>query len=1247
MEPELELDNPTEEEMNSGFEVDTDLAEELIDTTAVDLYSEEQEELKKSQVQTQKADTQEAAELLDPREGGMWNAKAIIKEGQSVLTGGLQDTASSLATFPERTADALSGEMQREKEQTGTYTPEWDPFKSYENPIITKTWWGKLARGVVHFGSMAVGIVGAVKASPVTVPAALKGMAGYSFIRAAGIGAASDLISQESDGHNAMGALKERYPMFDNVLATKDTDHPIMMKLKNITEGMGIGMIFDGALLLLGKGTKPLRQAVRNRGESVELNTLRKGIQELRRNEFGFRASKNKPIADPHQGAHLSEDDPFIVWSNMKKIRKSWGAEDGSAGNLTTNIQKERIARQGDISFELVDETLRKLLSSERYRKVIDSVKGSRKRLVEVFGDAIAAHQRITAGRNAAEMSADEYLKDLFESLDVYDKGSSEEIATLTSRNVVVADLVVGTLLQQVRDLGIAGREIADWADLTAIDGTADQIMDTMLTALTEVKRARIMKSDNFRQLGAGKRRYLQETLTQEMSDTRESIQSILKIAQGADKDGDGDLLMALFEAFSSMKTVNSLDDFDAWARKMIKGGTIEGKQQTGALIRELQGMMIHSILSGPKTVIRAIMGTSTATFMRPIAQTVGAALQLPFTGDTRTLRSGLAQLNAMVQAIPESFDLFKTKLNSYWSGDIATVKTRFAEYTRGDDNWEVLRRWVESPESGATVGDRVWFNLANMARSLNNNSFLSYSTKVMAATDDSFAYILGRAKMREKAFRSAMDAQAKGALTAYQEITPALLKIYEDDFYRQIFDGQGNIADEATKYARKEVTLTKELSGFSAGLNQVFQANPWAKPFFLFARTGVNGLELTAKHTPGLNFLVKEFNDIAWATADTLEDVARYGITTPEELANAKALQNGRLAMGTAFTFMASMAWMRGDLTGNGPIDRTKRAAWKTGGYEDRTIRIGDVGFKYDSIEPFNQIFAMVADIGDASQLMGEEWTETNLLKVSLLLAQGVTSKTYLAGMQQFVDLVAGKPGQINRIAGGLLNNQVPLAGLRNELGKVFEPYTRELNSGIHDAIRNRNLLSEKLAGDSLPIKYDILTGRPIKDWDPLTRMWNALIPVNFNLSPSPGRTLLFNSGYDLRLFTFYAPDGTNLTDSARVRSLFQKAIGDQNLELQLNKLARNPKIIASLQQMQSDINNGLRGEFQPRDYYHNRKLEQLFRNAKRIAWSQIKQRDEIIQLREEQEAKKLARKRKLYQTNKPTNPDLINMYK
>ena len=52
--------------------------------------------------------------------------------------------------------------------------------------------------------------------------------------------------------------------------------------------------------------------------------------------------------------------------------------------------------------------------------------------------------------------------------------------------------------------------------------------------------------------------------------------------------------------------------------------------------------MMIHSVLSGPKTPLRAIIGTATHTFLRPLAMTtLGATTRLPFTGDTRTIRAG------------------------------------------------------------------------------------------------------------------------------------------------------------------------------------------------------------------------------------------------------------------------------------------------------------------------------------------------------------------------------------------------------------------------------------------------------------------------------------------------------------------------------------------------------------------------------------------------------------------------------
>ena len=1223
----LEIDSP-------AFDYMTDQVNQLADTI-------QQDEEAKAEVakQAQTQEEQALAEQDDPRNAENWGFKALVKEGQSIVSGGLQDTASSVTTFAERTKEALDGTMQREIEEQGYYKPDWDPFVNQDNPIETKTWWGKQLRALVHFGSLAAGTVLSAKVLAAgglgfgISGGATKLLGANSFIRAAGVGAISDLISKESDGQNALGALRDRYGWVDTPLSTRDTDHPVIMKIKNIVEGMGIGLFFDGMSYAIGKGSSKVIKQIQDRNSSVSKQSTEAAVAQIREGEIQFRADKNSPVSQPHQGAHVSEVDPQTAREQLSRTRKEWGSEEGSTGSVTTPVERERVALKGDTDVKQVERILKGLMSSEKFAKELKAAKGDRVRLAQTFKEAVDGHQAITQGRNAAELTPNEYLKELLEANpDVIDG-----VEVFTSKNVVVTDLVVGSLLKQLRDTGIAGREIADLVSLDDIDGPAKQIVDTMLTALYHTKKARFVKSDSFRALGAGKRRAeIEKTVKADIEDAKDSILSILKIAKD---DKNDDLLNALFEAFSMMKDVNTLDDFDNFARKVILGGQInpKGPDRTGSLIRELEGVMTHSVLSGPKTPARAIMGTSIATFMRPMATTLGATLRYPFKGDTATIRAGLASMNAMIEAIPESFTLFREKLNSYWKGDISSVRTRYSEFTRGDENWELIRRWAE--DSGrANFGERAAFAVANMARSMNNSNLLTYSTKIMAATDDAFAYIIGRAKMREKAMRRVLDLQSADGIKL-PEITPEVMKAYEDDFYAQVFDSQGNIVDEATKFARKEVTLTQDLTGFTKGLNDVFSSNPWARPFFLFARTGVNGLALTAKHTPGFNFLVKEFNDIAFATPSNLKNVERYGITNAIELANAKALQTGRLAMGSALVFMAAQAWMRGDLTGNGPADRQKRQLWLDSKYEPRTIKLGAVRVGYDTFEPFNLIMSTIADIGDASLLMGEEWTERELQKVALVVAQAITSKSYLAGLQSFVDLFGGRPGQFDRIVAGLANNTVPLAGLRNELGKLFVPYMREIGSGIDQSLRNRNLYGETLTGEPLPIKYDMLNGKPIKEWDFLTRAFNTFSPVSLTLDQSPGRQFLFESGYDLRLSTYYAPDSTNLTDAPNIRSKFQKAIGDQNLERELDKLAKDPKAIASLALMRKDIRDGKRAQYDARNYWHNGKIDQIFQKARRKAWASIMQQQDVADLIAEQKEKKRQKYLKKIQSNEILN--------
>ena len=312
--------------------------------------------------------------------------------------------------------------------------------------------------------------------------------------------------------------------------------------------------------------------------------------------------------------------------------------------------------------------------------------------------------------------------------------------------------------------------------------------------------------------------------------------------------------------------------------------------------------------------------------------------------------------------------------------------------------------------DSGGTVGagEELAYNIANIARGANNSNLLTYSTKLMASTDDAFGFIMARARARQKAMRTALENQKIGEIS---EITPSVMKEYEERYMSEFLDEGGNVnfdTDAALKFTKEEATLTRDLSGFAKGLDSLAQQTPWLKPFMMFAKTGVNGLELSMKHMPLFNRLVADERRIINGTVEQAEagELMSIGIQSADDLMQAKAIQRGRQALGTGVISMAAMHYMNGGLTGNGPQDRQQRQLWIDAGWKPRSINIGGTWVSYDSFEPFNSVLSHVADIGDHYELMGPEWTEKSLFKTALVMTQGVTSKSYLAGLQQFVDL-------------------------------------------------------------------------------------------------------------------------------------------------------------------------------------------------------------------------------------------------
>ena len=395
--------------------------------------------------------------------------------------------------------------------------------------------------------------------------------------------------------------------------------------------------------------------------------------------------------------------------------------------------------------------------------------------------------------------------------------------------------------------------------------------------------------------------------------------------------------------------------------------------------------------------------------------------------------------------------------------------------------------------------------------------------------------------------------------------------------------------------------------------------------------------MQFSFKFTPGLNFAVKEFNEIAFAKPDNLEAVMKYGIETAEDLANAQALQNGRLMLGSAVIFAASQHYLNGGITGNGPTDFQQRKVWEDAGWVPRSIKLGNVWVSYDSLEPFSNILATIADAGDNQRLMGDQYVERTLAAEGFILAKGIVSKTYLQGIQQLMDLFGNDPKKLEKIAAGLANNTLPLSSLRNEIGKVITPYQRELQSGFIDSIRNRNLLTEQATTDPLPIKYDILTGDPIKNWNPMTRMFNAISPIQFNLDQSVGRQLLFRSNYDMRVSTMSSPDGVSLSQSPSVRSKFQQAIGMTGLGSKLDELSKDPMVIDSMEQMERDLARGNK-RVDPMTYRHNILIKQLFDSAREQAWASISSDPEVYALERASSLQQAARGMRI------TDPDQSN---
>ena len=963
--------------------------------------------------------------------------------------------------------------------------------------------------------------------------------------------------------------------------------------------------------------SKQQEQALEIGADQLEVD-LNKGTP---RNGAYYAADKTE-----YQNQPLSSGDPNPMKSvrDMISIRTNLQDRRGTPTGVVREAQINRIANNSELSIDQIRTLASAVAQDANYT---DLYKGrSSDEMIEDYVRMSSELQAFLGPNGRVATTSPEELMDFIYASDggfedIFFKNRKEGyegIRALTASQLQMLDVVYGQLTNEIKDLARGSFSIDEFVDSRIPGGMGDAMFNRLKVLQQERARTSAFISARLRDFRSNKKTSVKEV--KEMSDkAAKRAEELVNLAIDVIRQDETGGLFDAFRYFAaasggSKMTMNDMVEF---FNRKFKGGMVGNKANRNMIVNEMMTMGINSMLSGPKTPVRAVLGTSFNSVMRPAATIAGT---LVGGGDRRTRMAAMAELNGMFSSLGEAWEKAVADYNTFFDNG-----GNYRDYVKnaGVDEFEAIRGFYQNK---GTAGDKALFNTYSIIRGLNQLPIVSYGSRILRATDVFFGQLIHRGVKRSEAFLEVYDSmqKANGALGPVE--MKAAIREAESRFNKKVWTANGKLTDDFANYKWKEAALTTELGPRAQKLNQLTESLPLIKPFVgLFMTTGVNALTMMTKYTPVLNTFVKEVSDIRNLPLGH-ERLTKLGITTADQLAEARAVIKGREVIGMGFVGLASSLYLSGNISGNGPPDLKLRKQWEQQtGWQPRSIKIGNKWVSYEALEPFNTILAYVADTGDLSGPMGEQWTNNRLAQLGYVLMQGVVNKTFLHGMMNVADLITGKGQSPEAIAANLVNNQIPWSSMRNEIGKVINPGMRELQGGFMETIRGRNVWVEAFGAPELPMRRDIFTGKPLRMWDPMTRMLNAVLPFNINTTGSQTQDYLFRSSVNLHQeFTTAPGSGIDLTEHPDIMSRFQELLANEKLEEKFTRLFSQPDIIQSILDMEAAHDAGTLNS--PNDSLHAVQIRQIFYQAKLNAWDALKKEDgRIAELEKAKELEQL----------------------
>ena len=572
------------------------------------------------------------------------------------------------------------------------------------------------------------------------------------------------------------------------------------------------------------------------------------------------------------------------------------------------------------------------------------------------------------------------------------------------------------------------------------------------------------------------------------------------------------------------------LNTFVRW--RPIYDGTPESPN---ILAQAVRGNYYNSLLSAPATAAKALYGNLSGLVAEPVAYFAGSMMR----GDLKSLQRGWMAYSALFdtqkKALPYAGNLF-TKASQ--NPNSVKGQTRLDLVIKQEEKLDQYRFIAEQESVRGNHGFKYLVKLFEDQQAMAADPVFRLTPNLFTGFDGWTGATLANAQAR---FRAMDELDRLG-----EAATPTKIKELAETEYNSMFDKNGIIVDQAVKYNNADIALNLD-TGLTEKVNDLLRTLPGLTPFLTFPTTMMNMVRVGDDYVPfPLRSFQRDVQDLAYTPVQTFMESPElvdkillkrgHKINQMDETAKLNTLIDlknktlGRKGIASFVTSMVIGSVIKDELfgdglfstTGDGSINRQlNRARQKNSNFQTRSVvGPGGVRFEYNELlgPGLSNWVAMVANIADNFDMLGEAATEHLFEKSMFILGAALTNQAGISALRPLVEVLSGNEFAANRFVAGQINSLGPLAGMRNEFGRILDGGYKEVNNNIIEQLANRNQIMGLIdQTNRLPTVISPISGEAPNKYNMLQRIYNAYSPLKVHPAMSKEEQFLYDIEYDV----------------------------------------------------------------------------------------------------------------------------------